>query len=136
MDATTMPSITSLVSRLSADFPQFTFSASDTFKWNPTEKIIFYEKSSDDLSALLHELSHALLGHTTYTHDISLLQIEAEAWHLAASQLSDAYQVRVTDDTIQDALATYPAWLHARSVGPHWQTIGIQGTHRFYRSLA
>lgn len=131
-----MLSITSLATRLASDFPQFTFSESDTFRWNPTEDTVYYDSSSDDAGALLHELSHALLSHTAYTRDVSLLRIETEAWHLAATRLSRAYQVDILEDTIQDALDTYRDWLHARSTCPHCQATGVQAGQYVYRCLA
>ncbi len=130
-----MPSIISLASKLSSDFPQFTFTASDTFRWDPTEKTVHYSNSSDDTSALLHELAHALLDHTSYNRDISLLRIEAEAWALATNQLSQVYHVVIADSTVQDALDTYRDWLHARSTCPTCRATGVQTTQYSYRCV-
>jgi hypothetical protein len=136
MDATIMPSITSLLPKLAIDFPQLTFSASDTFRWNPIERVIYYDSSSDDTSALLHEVAHGLLGHISYTKDVELLRVESDAWTFASNQLSSTYQVKIPDDTIQNALDTYRDWLHARSTCPQCQATGLQVGQMLYQCVA
>jgi hypothetical protein len=135
MDATTMPSITSLVSRLQVDFPAFQFVSGADFCWSPERKTISYSKSSDDHASLLHELSHAILKHDTFTRDVQLLALEQAAWQHAKSTLSLEYDITITQDQIEDSLDTYRDWLHARSTCPNCQAIGMQGKQRLYSCL-
>ena len=52
------------VKTLRKDFPQFTFKESDDFRWSKQENTIFFDPDSSHFHLLiLHELSHALLGH-------------------------------------------------------------------------
>lgn len=131
-----MPSITSLANKLASDFPQLTFSRSDTFRWNPDECVIYYDDTSDDTSALLHEAAHALLRHTSYAKDIELLRLESDAWAFASNNLADNYHIDISDDSIQDALDTYRNWLHARSICPNCQATGVQTAQIVYRCIA
>lgn len=72
MDATTMPSTVSLVTKLESDYPQFSFKQAADYLWSPNEQTIYYTDSPDVHSYLLHELSHGLLGHADYYYDIEL----------------------------------------------------------------
>ncbi len=57
-----------LLETLAADHPQLTFVPATSFYWCPETKEVFYDafKEYQETSAwsLLHETSHALLGHT------------------------------------------------------------------------
>lgn len=131
-----MLSITSLIPQLKTDFPQFRFSSSDEFRWSPKEATIYYDISSNDPSTLLHELSHAILDHKDYTKDISLLELERDAWEYARQTLAPRYDIVVLDDTVQDSLDTYRDWLHARSTCPNCSATGVQQQQKAYKCLA
>ena len=136
MDAIIMPSITLLVSKLQADHPAYTFTASDTFRWSPQEKRIYYDQSSEDSASLLHELSHATLGHSQYNKDIELIEMERDAWEYAIATLAVDYDVAISDDIAQDALDTYRNWLHARSACPQCAATGVQTKKNEYKCIA
>ena len=123
MDVTTMP-LTSLLTRLSADFPAIQFTAGEQFSWSPEKRTIFYELSGDP-ALLIHELGHALLDHEAYTRDVQLLTLERAAWD-EAKKLAPTYDITISDDTVEDALDTYRDWLHARSTCPHCGATGFQ----------
>lgn len=130
-----MPLITSLATKLQADFPAFIFAAGDTFRWSPEEKTILYDKASNDEASLLHELAHALLNHTTYLKDISLIEMERDAWSFALERLAKKYAVSIDESTVQDSLDTYRDWLHARSTCPDCQATGVQAKTDSYKCL-
>ena len=130
-----MPSITSLTTKLQADFPRYTFTPDTMFRWSPDDQTVFYNDASSDRAALLHELSHALLGHKKYTKDIQLLEMERDAWERARS-LGPTYDVVIGEDAIQDSLDTYRDWLHARSTCPSCQATGIQSKKNQYSCIA
>jgi len=136
MDATIMPSITSLAAKLCVDFPRFQFVHDKEFRWSPVEKIVFFDQASDDSASLLHELAHALLEHRDYTKDIQLIEMERDAWLYAREELCPKYKVIVTDEEVQDALDTYRDWLHARSTCPECSATGIQAKMHTYRCIA
>jgi NADH pyrophosphatase NudC (nudix superfamily) len=113
-------------------YPEFAFKKSTVARWSPTEHIIFYTNNAADL---LHELGHALLGHTDFTQDIELLRIERDAWE-KARELAPTYGVEITDDDVEDALDAYRDWLHARSLCPKCGQTGLQQRDtRHYRCL-
>lgn len=132
-----MHSTKSLISRLETDYPALTFSLSNEFRWAPQEQTITIDKDAPDTEALtLHELGHALLGHTGYSQDIELIQCERDAWEYAKAILASKYDVVIAEDTIQDNLDTYREWLHARSTCPACQATGMQIATKRYQCLA
>lgn len=109
-----------LVISLKRDFPTLSFQAGRVFCWSPKQQEIFYrENSSGDTSkwALLHELSHALLGHKTYNSDFELLCLEVAAWD-KAKEIGAKYGQQIDPEHIQNCLDTYREWLHRRSTCP------------------
>jgi len=108
------------IDRLAKDYPDYKFIPGSQEHWSPRTNTITY-KTGDSLRELrygtLHELAHAQLAHKNYQSDFELLQMEAEAWELAA-KLGRKYGVRISDDHIQNCLDTYRDWLHRRSTCP------------------
>lgn len=132
-----MQSINSLINQLKRDYPDFAFLPADEFWWSAAAQTIYYNPHAVNCHAFcLHELSHALLGHSGYLHDITLLKLEQDAWEYAKNTLSSRYKVSISEDIIQDNLDTYRTWLHARSVCPHCETTGLQTHGQQYRCLA
>ncbi len=131
-----MPS-THLLKAITADYPEISFIKSAVFSWSSQENIIHFNAKSPHASAfLLHELGHAVLGHSSYKQDISLLKIERDAWHIASTALSDRYKVEVSDLIIQETLDTYRDWLHKRSLCPTCHVSGLQTFHGNYLCIA
>ena len=65
-----------LVKLLSADYPNFKFAQGKQEHWSPKSQTITYttDKSWEEFSfGLIHELAHAILGHTDYKTDFELL---------------------------------------------------------------
>ncbi len=132
-----MPSISSLIKQLRADFPGYTFTPAHEFWWSGKKSTIFYDPDTgSSLAFTLHELSHAILGHEGYERDIELLKLERDAWSYATRILASEYHVTISDDTVQDNLDTYRHWLHARSRCPECDTTGLQTKDHLYRCLA
>lgn len=125
-----------LLSLLRVAYPDITFQAGQQCSWSPANNTIIYPTSSisqpEAQWSLLHELGHALLGHTTYNSDIQLLKLESEAWE-RAKELGTQYALVIDEDHIQDCLDTYRDWLHQRSTCPTCQTVSLQQDSRTYR---
>ena len=98
-----MLSSSQLAKQLAADYPQLHFAPGEQDWWDSHSQTVFYHTTP---AALLHELGHALLGHTSYRRDVELLAMEQAAWH-KARQLAPHYHVTITTDTIEDHLDTY-----------------------------
>lgn len=132
-----MQSIRSITKKLQRDFPDYHFETADSFWWSAAKKTIFYDPQVPSAHAfLLHELSHALLGHQGYTRDIELLKLERDAWHHAKTVLAPSYGVTIDDTTTEDNLDTYRQWLHDRSTCPRCDATGLQTKEQLYHCLA
>ena len=140
MAATSMPEISSVYSRIKADYQNTRFVKGGGFKWSIATRTITHPplKTLDDLRQLLHELSHAELNHAAYTKDIELIDMERQAWRYAVDALASRYNVPLSiDDTIvQDTLDSYRQWLHERSTCPNCQAVGRETTTSHYLCLS
>src|SRR5690606_10550316 len=123
------------LTRLSDDFPNIRFVASDDFRWSPADQTVYFIPESNETAQLFHELSHAILGHHDYSRDINLLKMERDAWE-EARKLSKKYGLSVSDDTIQEHLDTYRHWLHSRSTCPKCTATGLQTDEKSYHCIA
>ena len=131
MDVISMVTISSLISQLKKDYPQFSYEESSASSWEPGSRTILYAKHTEP-AQILHELGHALLEHEVFTHDISLLSIERAAWMYAKKELANTYSVVISDETIEESLDTYRDWIHKRSLCPHCGVNGVQQTKTTY----
>ena len=126
-----------LVKKLATTYPDLRFIASNKFYWSPKEQAVYYDVSKNDEQgkwALIHELSHGLLGHKNYRTDFELLQLEVAAWH-KAEEVAKLFAIRINQDHVQDCLDTYRDWLHARSKCPACGEHGIQAKSGDYTCI-
>lgn len=139
MAATSTPKISSVFSQVKADNPELVFELGDDFQWSPTTRTITHPPidSLGDLYQLLHETGHAQLGHSGYTRDIELLDMERQAWHQAINHLAPKYQLDLTDDddAVQDSLDSYRQWLYDRSTCPNCSAVGHETSSANYSCL-
>ena len=121
-----MRSMSSLIHKLKTTYTDISFVEAEQFSWSPSAKTVFYNTAAPNAShLLLHELSHALLGHRTYRRDIELVAMETAAWE-KAKEYAETFNVRLSENAIQDHLDTYRDWLHARSSCPECSANGYQ----------
>jgi hypothetical protein len=132
----TKPS-TTLIKRLKDDFPKLKFVPSELCKWSPSTNTVYYAPltSSAAKISLIHELAHALLGHTTFVRDIELMQKEVEAWQYAKDKLSASYQLVINQADVDEVLETYRDWLYKRSLCPNCGQTGLQIKTNTYNCL-
>jgi hypothetical protein len=124
-----------LVNKLRQDYPSLSFAAGDLPCWSPGDSHVYYTPdTTHGIAGLLHELAHALKGHSEYTNDIDLLKKEVEAWD-EANHLAKTYDITLDQDHIQDCLDTYRDWLHKRSTCPSCHVNGLQTSIRRYSCL-
>ncbi|MGH9856221.1 MAG: hypothetical protein ACRD4B_00105 [Acidobacteriota bacterium] len=125
-----------ILANLRKTLPKVSFEPGDAFFWSPEYSKVSYKLASEDKPehgwALLHEASHALLGHKNYQHDIELLLLEVEAWQ-QAKKLAGQFGLEISEDHIQDCLDTYRDWLHQRATCPRCSNVSIQVSSREYR---
>lgn len=126
-----MPKTTSLpkLSNIITDFPDINFEKADIFYWSAKDNTVYFESASlrteKGLWQLLHEVSHAVLGHKNFNSSISLLKMETEAW-AKAKQISEKYQLTINHTYVERCLDTYRDWLHKRSTCPGCSSLGIE----------
>lgn len=127
-----------LLSKLRADYPDISFVKGESFFWSPKDKTVTYADVSTMLEvadwALLHEISHGILGHTDYHSDFELVQLEVAAWQ-HARKLAKDYGIKIDPEHIQDCLDTYRDWLHRRSTCPTCGTVSLQHSSKSYRCI-
>lgn len=124
-----MTALDRLVGQLRAAYPGLKFVAGDSFYWCPESRQIVYSRQAASRArsawSLLHETSHALLGHSNYQADLELLQLEVAAWQHAVL-LAGQYNSAIDNDYVQDCLDTYRDWLYRRSLCPACGTQSLQ----------
>lgn len=132
-----MASLASLIKKLKKDYPQLAFTFASDFRWSSSNQTVYIAAHAIDSAAFcLHEVSHAILNHENYRHDIDLLKFERDAWEYAKHELAPRYGITITEQTIQENLDTYRDWLHARSTCPACRATGIQSGAHQYRCIA
>ena len=118
--------------------PKITFIEGKTFYWSPQTKSIHLDEGAMSEEhgqwALLHEVAHAILDHSTYTNDAGLLILEVEAWD-KAQQLAKNLGITISSDHIEDCLNTYRDWLYARSTCPTCALNSLQVSSLDYTCL-
>ena len=106
-----------LINRIKTDYPNFILKTGKRFAFRYPRTITVGPSEPSEKLLLLHELSHALLGHKSYSRDIDRVKMESEAWE-EAKNLASHYGVEVDENLIQDELDTYREWLHQKSRCP------------------
>jgi len=127
-----------LLEQIRNDFPDIEFVESSQFSWHAGSNLVSYKVlKADDIHgvwALLHELGHALLGHTDFETDIELLKIEVDAWS-RAHKIARKYGIIIDEEYIQNCLDSYRDWLHLRSTCPTCYERSLQIDKHTYRCL-
>lgn len=128
----------SILSAIKSNYPKLNFKVGDRYYWSPSLQTVFYALLSDgsiDNVLLIHELSHAVLGHANYSKDIELLKMERDAWEKTA-ELASSYNITLSDEEIETALDSYRDWLHSRSICPECNAIGHEVSDKAYHCIA
>ena len=105
---------TAFLEKIKSDFLEFRFIDGKKFAFRPPKTIVIGPAEPQDDILLLHEVSHALLGHKNFKMDIERLKMESEAWE-KAKELAKKYNASIDEEFIQDELDTYRDWLHNKS---------------------
>lgn len=118
--------------------PTITFVSGKSFFWSPKTQSIHIDEpeleTENGCWALLHEMAHALLGHSSYNSDAGLLALEVEAWE-KAKRVAKKMGHSIDPEHIQDCLDTYRDWLYARSTCPTCALNSLQIAPTQYKCL-
>lgn len=102
---------------LEKEYTELRFVFGAKFAFRPPRTIIIGPSEPFWQLLTLHEISHALLKHSSFKMDVERLKMEKAAWE-KARELAILYNVGVDDDLIQGELDTYRDWLHKKSRCP------------------
>lgn len=129
---------TALVALLQKHYPAISFLAGNAFAWSPADASIMYDLSNKNNGAfafsLLHEVGHALLGHSVFKNDVVLIKLERDAWDKAV-EISGSHGIKIPPEHIEQCLDTYRDWLYARSLCPNCHQCGLQTSKTSYRCV-
>lgn len=130
-----LPTQTKLLSLFKSSYPKLIFKVGQDFAWSPKSATITYISDNagepDNTYALIHELAHADLGHSSYDDDFSLLRLEVAAWE-RAKEIAVSVGVKIDTEHIEDCLDTYRDWLHARAKCPTCGVVSLQAKDGAY----
>lgn len=117
-----------VIDHITSQLPGVQIISGTSLFWSPKNKTITYRKDrhqETDIWGLYHEAGHAKLGHTKYTSDVELLQMEVAAWDIAVDMATGTNHV-IDYEYIQDCLDTYRDWLHQRSTCPRCGIVSFE----------
>lgn len=100
---------------LKTDYPAFSFKPGKKFLFRPKKSIFYLETNQNFQLLLLHELSHALLGHFSYNTSLERLQIERDAW-AKTKELCKKHNVQFSSSQAENELDTYRDWVHQKTI--------------------
>lgn len=117
-------------------FQELTFLPAGYFSYNSVSDIINYDpkqlKTNLGRLSLLHETSHALLGHLNYNYDLELLILEVKAW-AKARELVHQFNISIDENYIEECLDSYDYWVSARATCPNCSTFCLQTEKNLFR---
>ena len=116
-------------------FEHLNFESGSEFVWSPRDKTVYYDTNRVDSDegklALLHEVGHAELKHSSIRSDMHLVGMEVEAWEFAR-QHAPKFKVEINEDYIDRCLESYRVWAYKRALCPNCNFHGIQKTRQDY----
>lgn len=122
-----------LLKSINQNYPNLDLVEGTAFSWSPNTKTITYALDGKQKTwSLLHELAHALLGHSSFETDFELLLLEVAAWEKAKA-LAAEHNIEIDEEHIQDCIDTYRDWLYQRSNCPACDNTSLQQNSITYR---
>ena len=100
---------------LKKSYPDFSFKPGRKFLFRPKTSIFYLETNENFRLLLLHELSHALLGHFSFDRSLERLQIERDAWEKTRA-LCEELNVPFDNSLAEAELNTYRDWVHQKTL--------------------
>ena len=100
---------------LISDFPEFSFKKGRKFLFRAPKSISYLDQNENFPLLLLHELSHALLKHASYSTSVERLTLERDAW-VKTRSLCKKYSIPFSDELAESELDTYRDWLHQKTL--------------------
>ena len=112
-----------------AAYPKQRFLPAGYFAYDAGEDVINYDPTllnqASGKLALLHEISHALLGHFHYRFDFELFAMEMDAWNMTR-KLALKHSIALEEQYIAQCMESYDNWLTKRSTCPKCHKFNMQ----------
>jgi hypothetical protein len=112
-----------------AAYPEQKFLPAGYFAYDASEDIVNYDpagiKTNSGKLALLHEVSHALLGHFHYRFDFELFAMEMDAWNMTR-ELAHKHNLNINEEYINACMDSYDEWLTKRGTCPKCNEFNVQ----------
>ena len=106
--------VDNLLEILKKTYVEFNFRAGKRFLFRFPKTIYFDPNDPEFDSLILHELGHAILGHSGYKTDVERLKMERAAWD-EAEKIANSLKVKINKTLVEDDLDSYRNWLHQKS---------------------
>lgn len=120
-------------------YPRMRFAPSGYFAFDAASQVVHYDPERIDSKigrlSLLHEISHAILGHFHYDYDLELLSMELAAWN-RTKQLAREHEVRFDGRYMSSCIDSYDSWIEQRATCPSCEQFASQVAEDEYRCFA
>ena len=100
---------------LQSVYPELIFKPGRKFLFRPPRTINYLQDNENFRLLLLHELAHALLGHSSYQTSLQRLKLERDAW-ARTRQLCAKHHVPFSESLAEAELNTYRDWHHQKTL--------------------
>lgn len=120
-------------------YPRMRFAPTGYFAFDAATEVIHYDpkriNSKIGRLSLLHEISHALLGHFHYDYDLELLSMELAAWQ-RTQELAQKHSISYDNQYADSCIESYDAWVQQRATCPECEQFSSQIADDEYRCFA
>lgn len=115
MNSSFSPDCINFLYKIKSSYPQFIFREGKKFAFHPPKTVVIGPQEPFWELLLLHEVSHAILGHKAFKTDVERLKMESEAWN-QAEKLTKTLNIPFNTDFAESQLDSYRNWLHQKSL--------------------
>lgn len=109
------PKNSAFLEKIKSSYPDFSFREGRKFLFRPQKSIFYLPENTNFPLLLLHETSHALLKHFSFSTPLERLQIERDAWE-KTRLLCKYFSIPFDSDFAESELDSYRNWTHKKTL--------------------
>lgn len=107
---------TNFLAKIKQTYPKYHFLSGKRFSFRPSKTIHYGPLDTPNFEMLLlHELSHAELGHFTFKTDVERIKIEVATWE-KTKEFCQKFGIKFDSSLAEEELDSYRNWLHQKSL--------------------